>query len=157
MNKSRHILLAIPFALLLVAATGCGLGNEAHNSGIGRQYSFTSFTLTNSIGATFSLNEKELRSLESVWNNAQIADEINICNQIGRNGTQLTYEYVLNDGFRMEFTASFGTVKGNSYLNIELLGNGGGFPGDVYWELVAADNLFSGVRLVELQKWIAEQ
>ena len=150
----NHLNLRLTFLLvpLLLAFSGCGPGNEAHNSGIGRKYSFTKFTLTNSTGKSFSLNQKELRSLERVWNNTQIPDEINICNTIGRNGTQLKYEYVLDDGFTMKFDAGFGSVDGIDYLDVQLLGNGGGFPGDVYWELIVVDSVFSGGRLAELRK-----
>ena len=87
-----------------------------------------------------------------MWNNTQIPDEINICNTIGRNGTQLKYEYVLDDGFTMKFDAGFGSVDGIDYLDVQLLGNGGGFPGDVYWELIVVDSVFSGGRLAELRK-----
>ena len=149
----NHLILRLSFFLLLSLGvlSGCGPGNEAHNSGIGRKYTFTKFTLTNSTGKSFSLNQKEMKSLERVWNNTHIPDEINICNTIGRNGTKLKYDYALDDGFTMKFDADFGTVDGIDYLDIQLLGNGGGFPGDVYWELVVVDNVFSPERLAKLK------
>ena len=151
---NSSLLLAL---LVFCTLCGCGPGNEAHNSGIGREYSFAKFILTNAAGTTFSLNDDELRSLESVWSNTQIVDEINICNTLGRTGIQLKYEYVLDDGFVMNFDASYGTVNGRAFLNVELLGNGCGFPGDVYWKLVPIDSVFSNERTEELESTLANE
>jgi len=100
------------------------------------------------------LNRSELESLERVWFKAQIANEINICNMVNRTGAQMKYEFVLDDGFVAQFDASYGSVDERAYLNIELLGDGGGFPGDVYWELVAVDDIFSEERLAEFDLWV---
>lgn len=61
---------------------------------------------------------------------------------------------VLNDGFVMGFDASYGTVNGKAYLKVDLLGDGGGFAGDVYWELVDVGNLFSEDRIAEFEEWL---
>ena len=140
--------------LLICIVGGCFAKNDDHFSGIGNDYFFTSFTLVKLSGGKFTLNSRELESLERVWINSQIADEINICNTIGRTGTQLKYEFILDDGFIAKFDASYGSVNGRSYLNIQLLGDGGGFPGDVYWELVELEDIFSGDRLEEFDQWV---
>ena len=154
MLNLKHAFIAFAIFCCLPAVGGCGPGNDDHNFGIGKRYTFTEFTLANSLGGTFSLSQDELSSLERSWNKSVIADEINICGTVGRTGVPLKYKYVLNDGFVVEFGASYGTVNGKAYLKVDLLGDGGGFAGDVYWELVDVGNLFSEDRIAEFEEWL---
>jgi len=146
--------LLLACCLLICLVSGCFSSNDDHYSRIGSDYFFTNFTLAKPTGGTFALNRSELESLERVWFKAQIANEINICNMVNRTGAQMKYEFVLDDGFVAQFDASYGSVDERAYLNIELLGDGGGFPGDVYWELVAVDDIFSEERLAEFDLWV---
>ena len=61
---------------------------------------------------------------------------------------------MLNDGFKSSFDARYGVVNGQAYLRIDVVGNDGGFPADVYTNLVAVDAIFSPERLTVFRRWL---
>ena len=140
--------------LLLCLVVGCANYNDEHNFGIGQQYTFERFTLEDSTGAKFSLTDEELASLELAWNNSTVVDAINVSNTLQGLGVKLKYEYTLNDGFESAFTALYGSVNNQAYLRIDVVGNGGGFPADVYTNLVPIDTILAPKRLKEFDAWV---
>ena len=127
---------------------GCGSANEAHLFHIGTRFSLTKFTLTFPGGKSFIFNQAELENLDAAWDSCNV--DVNTINQIMQTGTGVDYQLVLSDGFSTEFQGQVLKIGETTFLCLGLLGDGGGFPGDVISHVLELDDALNGDRLEKL-------
>ena len=65
-------------------------------------------------------------------------------------GTGVDYQLVLSDGFSTEFQGQVLKIGETTFLCLGLLGDGGGFPGDVISHVLELDDALNGDRLEKL-------
>lgn len=145
MNLRQKLILAVASCLL---AAGCIANNENHLFEIGTQYKLTEFTLSFPAGNTFSFASAELDELNRSWNSANVG--INTINAIMQKGAPLNYHLTLSDGFKTEFNGAILKTNGTCYLCLCLLGDAGGFPGDVIPHVIQLEAVLNDKRLNEL-------
>lgn len=149
---------AYTFKLLIIficlAVAGCGPSNEDHIYEIGKKYTLTTLTLTFNNGSTFRFTQTELDALTDDWfmGNA----DIQTINNIMQNGMPLDYQFELSDGFEMAFDGNLLEINGTHYLYLALLGDGGGFTGDVISHALRLDPVLDTNRLEELFELAAD-
>ena len=145
-------------AILLFAVAGCGPVNEDHFAEIGGAYSLEKFTLTFNGGKLYSFNETEREALAQEWNNGNVP--FASINNIVQKGTPLKYHIVFSDQYETGFDGSIATIGGSHYLYLGLLGDAGGFPGDVIPHVIKLDDVMEDEaidKLFELAKQILEE
>ena len=144
----------IALLLMFFAFSGCSSGNDEHCFGIGEKYSFVRFCISKPKGSEFVFTVDELRLIEQSWGNAKVSDPIAVSNAITTKRQKLSYEYVLNDGFKSDFQAKYGIFDGKAYLKIDVVGDETGFPADVYTNLLPIDVVLGVERMTEFEKWL---
>lgn len=142
--------------LFLLFITGCKSNHEPHNTGIGRNYTFTNFNLISSTGAVFSFTAGEMRALEKAWSPPINPGSVAIMNQLTASSPHLNYTFVLNDGYTTEtLSAYLGMLSGVDCLGVTLQADGGGFTADVYNRFVPLTSVLSPSRRSDLNALLA--
>ena len=147
MNKHNALLkFWLGFACLVIV--GCAPVNDDHIFQIGGKYSLEEFTLTFPTGTIFSFDESERAELDRIWALGNV--DFDTVSTIGRTGSRFKYKLALSDGFVTEFDGRILTIDGIHYLHLSLLGDVGGFPGDVIPHVLRLDGAISAARITEL-------
>ena len=131
-----------------IAMAGCGPTNEDHVFGVGKSFTLTKFKLIFATGNSYSFSKAELEQLEQAWSFGNVG--VDTTNDIMHNGTRIDYQFALSDGFETAFNGSILKIDGDHYLYLALLGNGGGFPGDVISHVIKLDDVLDDARINEL-------
>ena len=147
MNPKIAALRSIGFAIACLYILGCGSDNEDHIFDIGGRYGIDALTLKFPSGGTFSFSEVELYLLDNAWDYKNAS--VDLINDVSR-GAPLTYHIKLSDGFEMEFDGSIREVDGKHFLYLSMLGDGGGFSGDVISHLSQLDDVLDDDRIEQL-------